>query len=131
MEIAASLNVDASTFRSFVMNNRNIGKILIRAKSEMKRDLRTAQFNMAMDTETKFQGPMLIWLGKQHLGQTDRDAMAPEPIPGIEESQDVRTFADLSLSAGTMDGPPIDVKQLSAKDDPFVVDAEFKEISDE
>ena len=118
-EVAALLMVDPSTFRSFILSHPKIQRVVAHARSTGNMELRTAQHDMALDPENRFAGPMLIWLGKNRLMQADREAPAPEPIPGIEESQDIRTFADLATVANELeDKKPL---PLSEGDNKYVV----------
>lgn len=61
-EIAAVLDVSADTL------TRRFAEALKRGRQVGKKSLRRKQFQLAM----KGDRTMLIWLGKQHLGQTDK-----------------------------------------------------------
>jgi hypothetical protein len=127
-EVSALLGVAPDTFRTFVLRNKPIARVLMRARAEGNFEIREAQHEMATGGEDKFAGPMLIWLGKQRLGQADRDAAPPEPIPGIEEAQDVRTFADLTAVAEQIS--PSRSRQITAGNDAefLVIDTEATEV---
>lgn len=122
-EVASLLGVDPSTFRSFILRNKKTAQAIIRARSQGNFEIREAQHNMAVDGEHRFSGAMLIWLGKQRLGQADRDSMPPEPVPGIEEGQDVRTFADITTLASEM-GPATPLQLEEGDKDFLVVDVD-------
>ena len=60
-EIADFFNVSESTIRS------RFNEFLTKGRSELKKKLRKAQ----IDTAMKGNATLLIWLGKQYLGQKD------------------------------------------------------------
>ena len=63
VEIAAFVGLDTTTL------NRRYKDIITKGHATMKRSLRRKQIEVAMDTGSV---QMLIWLGKQNLGQTDK-----------------------------------------------------------
>lgn len=62
VEIAEFLGVSERTVR------RNYAEFLTKGRAELKNKLRTKQIRVAL----KGNVVMLIWLGKQYLGQTDK-----------------------------------------------------------
>lgn len=80
-EIAAFLNVSESTIK------RRFGPVLTNARSQGKANLRAKQFKLAMDGNPT----LLIWLGKQLLGQQDRlsqeviEKLTPESSKLVQE----------------------------------------------
>ena len=66
---------------------RRFGKVLRQARAEGNKKLREAQWNKALDESNV---PLLIWLGRQRLGQSQRPAPA-------DEAQPARIVLDMSL----------------------------------
>jgi hypothetical protein len=62
-EMAAVLNCNESTLK------RRFADLIERGREEGKMSLRRAQFDLALNRKNV---AMLIWLGKQILGQTDK-----------------------------------------------------------
>lgn len=122
-ECAAMLAVAPSTFRDFVLRNPNIQRLIAHARAQGNMELRSAQHDMALNPDNRFAGPMLIWLGKNRLGQRDRDALPVEPIPGLEEAREVRDFAELAATAAeTLDQEErIPLPALQEEDAEFVL----------
>lgn len=77
-EIARWFDVDEQTLRN------NFSDILEKGREDLKHSLRRAQIKLALSGNAV----MLIWLGKNILGQTDNpaDSEANQPLPW--ESQD-------------------------------------------
>lgn len=70
LEAAACLGVHQDTFDDFIRDHQKARDMWEKAKESGKQSLRRWQFNVAR----KGNVAMLIWLGKQYLGQ--RDALA-------------------------------------------------------
>jgi len=68
-EIAASLRVDESTFIAFCNANPVVRQTLDANRGEGKISLRRAQWAAAVEEGSV---PMMIWLGKNELGQSDK-----------------------------------------------------------
>jgi hypothetical protein len=62
---------------------RRFADVLRKKRSSMRLRLRRAQIRMAMEGNVT----MLIWLGKQYLGQSDRpEAELPQPVEELRQS---------------------------------------------
>ena len=68
-EIAASLGVAENTFLTFKAENPIVNQVLEANRGEGKISLRRAQWAAAVDEGSV---PMMIWLGKNELGQSDK-----------------------------------------------------------
>jgi hypothetical protein len=68
IEAAAVLGVSRETFEKFLGKNKSAEEAFERGKGSGKISLRRAQFALA----EKGNASMLIWLGKQYLGQRDK-----------------------------------------------------------
>lgn len=92
-EIAAFFGVHKRTierrFASVLKNGRDKGKISLKRK----------QYELA----TGGNVTMLIWLGKQHLGQKDRHEVSEPPPKPVEEMTDDELAA---IAAGGRPGTP-------------------------
>jgi DNA-binding CsgD family transcriptional regulator len=79
-EIADVIGVNAETIR------KHFGDLIEKGKSVGKKSLRRAQFEKALNGDTR----MLVWLGKQYLGQKDsiEDTENTVPLPWLEEDSD-------------------------------------------
>ena len=67
-ECAAVLGVGEATYLRFLERNPDINELFTNAQERGKSSLRRYQFKLA----AKGHPTMLIWLGKQYLGQTDK-----------------------------------------------------------
>jgi len=67
-EAAAVMLCSQTTFRSFLADNKQAHEAFELGKETGKASLRRTQFMLA-----KKSAAMAIWLGKQYLGQKDRD----------------------------------------------------------
>lgn len=76
-EIAEYLDIDDSTL------NYNFKQELIKGRHDLKCSLRQAQIRLALSGNA----PMLIWLGKNILGQSDNplDSEANQPLPWTDD----------------------------------------------
>ena len=86
-EIAEWLGITESTFRF------NFSGYATKARSQLKQKLRRAQIHTALGGSV----PMLIWLGKNILGQSDNpvDLDKPTVLPWItEQLKDHKTESD-------------------------------------
>ena len=78
-EIAEHFGLSESTLRY------NFSDFLIKGRSELKQKLRKAQLRVAFEGNAT----LLIWLGKQILGQTDSPLQAgKEPLPFTDDDLD-------------------------------------------
>jgi DNA-binding CsgD family transcriptional regulator len=79
-EIADVIGVNHETIR------RHFGDLIEKGKSVGKKSIRRAQFEKAMNGDTR----LLVWLGKQYLGQKDAPETGEDsvPLPWIEEEDD-------------------------------------------
>jgi hypothetical protein len=68
IEAAAVLGVSKPTFEQFLARNKKAEEAFEKGKSAGKISLRRAQFKAALDGNAT----MLVWLGKQLLGQKDK-----------------------------------------------------------
>ena len=67
-EIAAGLQIGRRTLFEHVERHPELKELMEEGRSSGRASLRRAQFKAALDG----QPTMLVWLGKQLLGQTDR-----------------------------------------------------------
>lgn len=75
-EIGYTLSISETTLKTRCRKSLDVGR------AKMKVRLRRRQLQAAM----KGSVPMLIWLGKQYLGQTDRQTIVPaERLEVVEE----------------------------------------------
>lgn len=89
-EIAAKLGCSPDTL------TRRFADSLKRGRDSAKASLRAKQFQLAM----KGNVTLLIWLGKQHLGQRDKaDVTLPETPRGPVQHQTVQDLSDAELMA--------------------------------
>jgi hypothetical protein len=82
----------------------NFNKLILRARSDIKQDLRRAQIRVALEGNPT----MLIWLGKALLGQTDQpQSAALEPLPFLDEEAPGQEPEDLveDIDTGTEETP--------------------------
>lgn len=79
-ECAAILHIDYDTLNSALKRDKHGGfsEYLKRHSADGKASLRRKQFSSAVDGGNV---PMMIWLGKQHLGQLDKPT---DPHDGTE-----------------------------------------------
>lgn len=76
-EVCALLKVSDETLRNWEKSTPEILEALKTGRAEGRRSLRRKQWQVAMgDAENKPNPAMLIWLGKQYLGQTDKQEVA-------------------------------------------------------
>ena len=71
IEAAAFLEVSRETFEQFLGRNKNASEAFERGKEQGKASLRRAQFKAALAGNPT----MLVWMGKQLLGQKDKMAI--------------------------------------------------------
>lgn len=76
-EIANVFNVNRSTIIARFQDEVKAGH------SDMKESIRRAQLKVALDHSHKGQVTMLIWLGKQLLGQRDTPIDASSPVKKV------------------------------------------------
>ncbi len=65
-EVASMLNVTVATFYAFLKDNKSVQEARERGSTKFRVSIRRKQFAMADKNAT-----ILIWLGKQYLGQKD------------------------------------------------------------
>ncbi len=70
-EIADQFNMTPETL------NRNFGDLIEKGRSVGRKSLRRAQFEKALNGDSK----MLVWLGKQYLGQEDNPNNGEDTSP--------------------------------------------------
>ena len=131
-ETALQLGVGLDTFRDLILAHPHLQNAWARGLAAGRRELREAQHELATDPDNRNQAVMLIWLGKNRLQQRDNDVLPPEPVPGMEESAEVASFADLVEGAALTEksGPQKDQspRPLPAGADKFmIVDTEAEE----
>jgi hypothetical protein len=73
-EAAGVLGMHESTLRKRLQGHEVLSEAWVLGQANMHRDLRQAQYKTAVEDRNP---TMLIWLGKQYLGQKDRDAKPP------------------------------------------------------
>ena len=91
-EIASCLHTSNSTIMRFKEDYE-------RGKNHMRQSLRRRQVEIALGEDKKLALTMLIWLGKQYLGQADKNEMGGmdgKPIP--VEVTDARSKLAAKLS---------------------------------
>lgn len=95
-EIAAVLDCSTDTLE------RRFAAALEKGRLKGKQSIRRKQYQLAMNGNPT----MLIWLGKQHLGQTERQEV--EHIGGVNLSHLTRTTDEIveSMLALTIGTPP-------------------------
>ncbi|MDI6756426.1 MAG: hypothetical protein QME32_00220 [Endomicrobiia bacterium] len=71
-EMCAVLNISDYTLQAIQERDPSILEIIKKGRAEGRSSLRRKQFKAAMDGNIT----MLIWLGKQYLGQTDKQEFA-------------------------------------------------------
>lgn len=78
-EIADAVGVNHETVR------RHFSDLIEKGRSVGKKSLRRAQWEKAMNGDTR----LLVWLGKQYLGQKDAPESGEEsmPLPWVEEDE--------------------------------------------
>lgn len=86
MAFVGATNVEIAEFLgcSTDVIERRFADVLRKKKSSMRMRLRRAQLRLAMDGNAT----MLIWLGKQHLGQTDKP-MSQAATPDEQQRQSI------------------------------------------
>ncbi|WP_395175061.1 hypothetical protein [Roseibium alexandrii] len=90
-ECAAVLGVSEPTFIKFKKDNPEAAEVFDLGKEQGKASLRRMQFSAA----EKGNATMLIWLGKQLLGQSDRQEISG-PAGGAIEVEQITTWRELA-----------------------------------
>lgn len=111
-EIAGLLGVSQDWFSRAVKNSHELESAIIGGQVEMKQGLRSAQVRLAL---TGHAG-MLIWLGKQFLGQSDKQEVKQETQVNVTLQNAMREIREL---------PREDV--LAIKD---IIEAKYEEIKE-
>ena len=76
-EISAVLGISVDTLSDREKDTPAFADIIKKGRLEGRKSLRRAQWAVALgDKENKPNPTMLIWLGKQYLGQTDKQEVA-------------------------------------------------------
>jgi len=75
VEAAAVLGMHETTFRRKLQQIEELSSAWVSGQANMHHQLRQAQYKTAVDDRNP---TMLIWLGKQYLGQKDKDAVQPK-----------------------------------------------------
>jgi len=103
-ECAAVLGVTEPTWIKFKADNPEVEEALRHGQGEGLTSLRRQQFQTAM----KGNPTMLIWLGKQYLGQTDKQDITANVTQDVTVS-DARSKLEHLISrhadSGVADGP--------------------------
>lgn len=86
-EIATILGVDERTLQ------RRFATVLEKGRSDMRRSLRSKQVELALRGDKT----MLVWLGKQLLGQTDRNDVQMQHSGHVGVSVDLSALSDDEL----------------------------------
>lgn len=90
-ECAAVLGVSEPTFIKFKKDNPEAAEVFELGKEQGKASLRRMQFSAA----ERGNVTMLIWLGKQLLGQSDRQEISG-PAGGAIEVEQITTWRELA-----------------------------------
>lgn len=77
-EIASALGISVDT----LTRNRHFAEVYKRGAESGRKSLRRMQFESAL----KGNVTMMIWLGKQYLGQSDQGRLEIQPLPAADES---------------------------------------------
>ena len=89
-EIAAVLGMSVRTFRERLEENPELRHLLEKARDEGKASLRRVQWKAALAGDKT----MMIWLGKNHLGQKDKQEVEHSGGVGVTISDQGRAFVD-------------------------------------
>lgn len=102
-ECAAVLGVSHPTFLSFIQKHPEAAEVLDQGKQMGTRSLRRQQFKAAENGNPT----MLVWLGKQYLGQSDKQEIAATVTADVTH-HDARSklehLIDRQASAGAGEG---------------------------
>lgn len=90
LEICGWFDITDKTLDSWCKRtyNKGFSEVYAQKREKGKISLRRAQFQLA----EKGNATMLIWLGRQYLGQTDRD--------NTSDSKDIELFKAIAEAAG-------------------------------
>lgn len=101
VEAAAVLGVSRETFEQFLGNNEKAAETFERAKEKGKSSLRRLQFKSAQDGNVTMQ----IWLGKQLLGQKDKQELdVKHSVSDMSDEELDQFIADLDARASNSEG---------------------------
>lgn len=102
-ECAAVLGVSHPTFLSFLQKHSEAAEVLDQGKQMGTRSLRRQQFKAAENGNPT----MLVWLGKQYLGQSDKQEIAATVTADVTH-HDARSklehLIDRQVAAGASEG---------------------------
>jgi len=97
-EIAAVLGVSYSTWKRHIKQNPEIAEMVAQGRLSGNASLRRTQWQKAMDGNVA----MLIWLGKNRLGQADKQEVEQTQIERLVITRDEGT--ETQVAPESMDG---------------------------
>lgn len=118
VEAAAVLGMHETTFRRKLQQHEGLSEAWVSGQANMHHQLREAQYKTAVEDRNP---TMLIWLGKQYLGQKDKDAPQPKITVDTKDTTiSIRWDDELEKEyAGVlaMDADTIDVTPTESSDE--------------
>jgi len=99
-EMASVLGMSIRTFQERLAEDPELRTIIEKNRDEGKASLRRAQWKSALGGDRT----MMIWLGKNHLGQTDRQAVEHSGGMSIDYGPAARALLDRLPKPGTDSG---------------------------
>lgn len=118
VEAAAVLGMHETTFRRKLQQQEQLSEAWVSGQANMHQELRTAQYKTAVEDRNP---TMLIWMGKQYLGQKDKDA--PQPTITVDTK-------DTTISVRWDDELEKEYADLLSEDD-NIIDVTPSESSDD
>ena len=121
VEAAAVLGMHETTFRRKLQQIEELSHAWVSGQANMHHQLRQAQYKTAVDDRNP---TMLIWLGKQYLGQKDKDAVQPKITVDTKDTtisirwddELEKEYAEvLAMDADTIDVTPIESSDAEAE----------------
>ena len=100
-EMAAVLGFSVSGFSDRIRSDEELSEAIRKGREDGKASLRRQQWALARQGSTV----MCIWLGKQYLGQTDKNEVATQnrtQVTGLEDKSigELEKLADLTVIEG-------------------------------
>jgi hypothetical protein len=119
VEASAVLGMHETTFRRKLQQHEELSGAWVSGQANMHHQLRQAQYKTAVDDRNP---TMLIWLGKQYLGQKDKDAIQPKITVDTKDTTiSIRWDDELEKEYAdvlAMDADTIDVTPIESSDEP-------------
>ena len=91
-EIAALLNVDQGWLDDQITKDGDLEEAILTGCANMKQSLRSVQVRLALSGHPS----MLIWLGKQYLGQSDKQESKTETTVNVVLQNAMKELRDMS-----------------------------------